>query len=50
MDAGWNTTLEEGLDIEHGANRAHAKSQVRAEKVAARRAQIQDRGRDQADS
>jgi len=50
MDAVWNTTLGEGLDIEHSANRAHAKSQVRAEKVAARRAQIQNRGRDQADS
>ena len=48
MDRGWHSTLEEGLSIEHAANRAHAKSQVRADKVAARRAQIQDRGRDQA--
>jgi enoyl-CoA hydratase len=48
MDRGWHSTLEEGLSIEHAANRAHAKSQVRADKVAARRAQILDRGRDQA--
>jgi len=48
MDRGWHSTLEEGLSIEHAANRAHAKSQVRADKVAARRAQIKDRGRDQA--
>ena len=48
MDRGWHSTLEQGLSIEHAANRAHAKSQVRADKVAARRAQIQDRGRDQA--
>ena len=48
MDRGWHSTLEEGLSIEHAANSAHAKSQVRADKVAARRAQIQDRGRDQA--
>ena len=50
MDAGWHTTLGEGLSIENSANRAHAKSEVRAEKVAARRAQIQDRGRNQADN
>jgi enoyl-CoA hydratase len=48
IDAGWHSTLEGGLSIEKRANRAHAKSQVRAENVAARRAQIQNRGRDQA--
>ena len=47
MDAGWDTTLSDGMDIEDVANRAHAKAQVRADKVAARRADIQDRGRDQ---
>jgi enoyl-CoA hydratase len=50
MDAGWHTSLGEGLSIENRAIRAHAKSEVRAEKVAARRAQIQDRGRNQADN
>ena len=49
MDAGWNTSLAEGLDIERDANREHAKSEVRAEKVAARRAQIQQRGRSQSE-
>ena len=47
IDAGWHTSLSEGLNIEHDANRAHAKAEVRAEKVAARRAQIQQRGRSQ---
>ena len=49
MDAGWHTTLTEGLVIERDANREHAKTEVRAEKVAARRAQIQQRGRSQSD-
>jgi len=48
MDAGWQTTLEEGMRIEDSANRAHAKAEVRADKVAARRADIQSRGRNQA--
>ncbi len=48
MDAGWDTTLGEGMDIEDEASRAHSKAQVRAEKVAARRADIQSRGRNQA--
>ncbi|HAH81080.1 MAG TPA: enoyl-CoA hydratase, partial [Gammaproteobacteria bacterium] len=36
MDAGWHTSLTEGLVIERDANREHAKTEVRAEKVAAR--------------
>ncbi len=48
-DAGWHTSLTEGLVIERDANREHAKTEVRAEKVAARRAQIQQRGRSQSD-
>jgi enoyl-CoA hydratase len=48
MDAGWSTTLGEGLDIEHQASRAHGRVEVTPEKVAARRRQIQERGRDQA--
>jgi enoyl-CoA hydratase len=47
MDAGWDTTLGDGMQIEDQANKAHAKAQVRADKVAARRADIQLRGRDQ---
>ena len=46
MDEGWHTTLEQGLEIEGIANRAHAKKEVRAEKVAERRAAIQERGRE----
>ena len=49
MDAGWHTSLTEGLVFERDANREHAKTEVRAEKVAARRAQIQQRGRSQSD-
>jgi enoyl-CoA hydratase len=48
MDAGWDTTLGEGMQIEDAANRAHAKQEVRADRVAARRADIQSRGRNQA--
>lgn len=48
MDAGWHDTLAHGLDIEDEASRAHSKREVRAEKVAERRANIQARGRDQA--
>lgn len=48
MDAGWEDTLAQGLAIEDEANRAHSKREVRAEKVAERRANIQARGRDQA--
>lgn len=48
MDAGWDATLAEGMQIEDAANRAHGKREVTADKVAARRAGIQDRGRAQA--
>ncbi len=44
MDAGWGTTLDQGLALEQTASRAH---EVRADQVAARRAGIQNRGRDQ---
>ena len=44
MDAGWHTTLDEGLALEQAASRAH---KVRARDVAARRADIQGRGRTQ---
>ena len=49
MDRGWHASLAEGLDIEHKANRLHAKTEVRPEKVASRRVQIQQRGRTQSD-
>ncbi|MDH3644855.1 MAG: enoyl-CoA hydratase, partial [Gammaproteobacteria bacterium] len=47
MDEGWHASLGEGLEIEHQASTAHGRSEVRAEKVAARRAAIQSRGRAQ---
>ena len=47
MDEGWRASLGEGLEIEHQASTAHGRSEVRAEKVAARRAAIQSRGRAQ---
>ena len=47
MDSGWQATLAEGLAIEAAASRAHAKAQVRPEKVAERRAAVQARGRRQ---
>ncbi|MEM9623695.1 MAG: enoyl-CoA hydratase [Pseudomonadota bacterium] len=50
MDEGWHTDLSSGLQIEDEANRAHARREVSADKVAARRAQIQDRGRHQSGS
>jgi enoyl-CoA hydratase len=49
MDAGWASTLDDGLALEDEASRAHSKSQVRADKVAQRRKDIQDRGRVQSD-
>ena len=48
MDLGWHATLAEGLATEDEASRAHGKREVSADKVAARRANIQDRGREQA--
>lgn len=50
MDAGWDTTLAEGMALEDKASRAHSKSQVRADKVAQRRQDIQNRGREQSSS
>lgn len=47
MDEGWHTALGDGLEIELRANRAHSKAEVRADKVASRRAAIQARGREQ---
>lgn len=47
MDSGWQATLAEGLAIEVAASRAHAKAEVRPEKVARRRAAVQARGRQQ---
>jgi enoyl-CoA hydratase/carnithine racemase len=47
MDAGWHSTLEKGLAIELDASHAHGRAEVTREKVAARRAAIQSRGREQ---
>ena len=47
INQGWNATLGEGMSIEHEASAAHSRAEVRPEKVAARRAQIQGRGRHQ---
>ncbi len=47
MDEGWRASLAEGLAIEQRATQLHARTEQSAEKVAARRAAIQSRGRDQ---
>jgi enoyl-CoA hydratase len=47
MDAGWHGTLADGLSVELAASRAHGETEVTPEKVAARRADIQARGRSQ---
>ena len=47
MDEGWASTLAEGLQIEQQASAAHGRREVRPEKIAARRGDIQRRGRDQ---
>ncbi len=47
MDAGWHDTLANGLTLEDAASRAH---RVQATDVSDRRAGIQARGRDQAQS
>ncbi len=47
MDLGWHATLEQGLEIERQASERHGRTEVRADKVAARRADIQNRGRHQ---
>lgn len=46
IDAGWHTTLDDGLRLELEASQAH---EVRPENVAERRAAIQSRGRRQSD-
>ena len=47
IDQGWNATLGEGMIIEADASRAHFATDVRADKIAARRGAIQNRGRGQ---
>lgn len=47
QDAGWMSNLDDGLKLERKASNAHARAQVSAGKVAARRADIQNRGRSQ---
>lgn len=47
MDAGYATTLAEGLALEEQVSRSHARSEVTPDRVAARRAAIQSRGREQ---
>lgn len=45
MDAGWHTTLTEGLALEQAATKAHDKKHRSPTKVAERRKAIQERGR-----
>lgn len=47
MDQGWQATLAEGLELEGAANAEHGLREVRSAKVAARRKDIQARGRAQ---
>jgi enoyl-CoA hydratase len=47
IDAGWATTFSEGMALELEASRAHSRTEVTPERVAARRAGIQSRGRSQ---
>lgn len=47
MDAGWHADLATGLDIELDASARHAREQKPSEQVAARRQNIQQRGRSQ---
>ncbi|NKC01614.1 MAG: enoyl-CoA hydratase [Pseudomonadales bacterium] len=47
MDAGWHSTLAQGLDTEYEASQTHSRAQRPSEQVASRRAAIQDRGRAQ---
>lgn len=49
MDEGWTSTLDAGLQIEDQASRNHATKRRPSEQVAARRADIQQRGRNQAE-
>jgi len=50
MDAGWLSTLYEGLGWEKQANRAHSKKHQPNNAVASRRKSIQARGRDQSNN
>jgi len=50
IDAGWHGTLSDGLATEFEASRLHSEREVTPEKVAARRAGIQSRGRQQSGS
>ena len=47
IDVGWHGTLTDGLEAESRASEAHHQREVTPEKVAARRAAIQSRGRSQ---
>lgn len=47
MDAGWAVGLDEGLALEQRASQRHARTELTADKVAARRKAIQSRGREQ---
>ena len=47
MDLGWQTDLGEGLKIEQEASQRHGQTELTPEKVAQRRAAIQNRGRSQ---
>ncbi len=47
IDAGWATTFSEGMALELEASRAPSRTEVTPERVAARRAGIQSRGRSQ---
>jgi enoyl-CoA hydratase len=50
MDAGWQTTLGAGLDLEQTASTAHGRTEVRAERIKERRSGIFERGRSQSES
>lgn len=49
MDAGWHSTLAEGLATEQVATREHGRTQKPNEQVASRRSSIQNRGRVQSE-
>ena len=49
MDAGWHSTLTEGLATEQVATKEHGRAQKPNEQVASRRSGIQDRGRAQSE-
>ena len=47
IDAGWEDTLAQGLQIEKHANERHSEKNVTTGKIASRRSSIQNRGRTQ---